>query len=90
MPLPFLAAKTRLPHPTSNLVPRPRLFAALDACLNPDMQVMLAVAPATTLLAQWLGRLPSKHDTNIAYNFLLILDDYNVIPRLTSTRRSNC
>ncbi len=66
MPLPFLAAKTRLPHPTSNLVPRPRLFAALDACLNPNVQVMLVAAPAgagkTTLLAQWLGRLPSNLD----------------------------
>lgn len=64
MTLPFLAAKTRLPTPTSNLVPRPRLFAALDTCLNPNVQVMLVAAPAgagkTTLLAQWLGHLPSN------------------------------
>ncbi|MFZ5859066.1 MAG: LuxR C-terminal-related transcriptional regulator [Chloroflexota bacterium] len=64
MTLPFVAAKTRLPLPTSNLVPRPRLLAALNVCLNPNVQVMLVAAPAgagkTTLLAQWLGHLPSN------------------------------
>lgn len=62
MSLPFAAAKTRIPLRTSNLVPRPRLLAALDTCLQPDVQVILVAAPAgagkTTLLAQWLGHLP--------------------------------
>lgn len=69
MPLPFLAAKTRLPAPTSNLVARPRLLAALDTCLTPNVQVMLVAAPAgagkTTLLAQWLGYLPA--DLTVAW-----------------------
>jgi LuxR family transcriptional regulator, maltose regulon positive regulatory protein len=63
MPLPFVTAKTRIPLPTTNLVSRPRLLAALDTCLHPNVQVMLVAAPAgagkTTLLAQWLGHLPA-------------------------------
>ena len=46
MTLPFLAAKTRFPIPTSNLVARHRLLASLDAGLRPGVQVMLVAAPA--------------------------------------------
>lgn len=58
MSLPFLAAKTRIPHPTSSLVLRTRLLEALNASLHSNAQLILVAAPAgagkTTLLAQWL------------------------------------
>ena len=57
----LLVTKTRIPNPTSNLVARPRLFASLDALLQPGCQLALVSAPAgfgkTTLLAQWLQTL---------------------------------
>jgi LuxR family transcriptional regulator, maltose regulon positive regulatory protein len=59
--LPFLAAKTRLPISTSNLIPRPRLLVDLDASLGSNKQVIVIAAPAgagkTTLLMQWVEHL---------------------------------
>jgi ATP/maltotriose-dependent transcriptional regulator MalT len=86
MPLPFLATKTRIPIRASNLVPRSYLPAALDTCMNSNMQLILAVLPdKITLLAQWLGYLPGdmnagwlsldKHDNSLA-RFLSYLFAY--------------
>lgn len=81
MSLPFLAAKSRIPIPTSNLVPRSRLLAVLDTCLNPNVQVMLVAAPAgagkTTLLAQWLGHLPGDMEAG----WLSLDEGDNSLPR---------
>ncbi len=64
MTLPFLITKTHIPNPTSNLVARPRLYEIFNQLLNPGCQVALVSAPAgygkTTLLTQWLQRLPDS------------------------------
>ncbi len=61
--LPFLAAKTHVPTPSSNLITRPHLLEALERCLRPGTQLALVSAPAgagkTTLLAQWLQQAPA-------------------------------
>ncbi len=74
--LPFLAAKTRVPTPSPNLVTRTHLLEALDRCLQPGIQLALVSAPAgagkTTLLAQWLRR--AQADWKVAW-FALDTDD---------------
>lgn len=84
MTLPFLAAKTRFPIPTSNLVARHRLLASLDAGLRPGVQVMLVAAPAgagkTTLLAQWMQHLP----TDICAGWLALDESDNSLAHFLS------
>ncbi|MCU0489256.1 MAG: hypothetical protein MUE67_09925, partial [Anaerolineales bacterium] len=74
--LPFHAAKTRVPTPSSNLITRPHLLEAMERCLQPGTQLALVSAPAgagkTTLLAQWLKQAPA--DWKVAW-FALDTDD---------------
>jgi LuxR family maltose regulon positive regulatory protein len=56
----LFATKLHRPHPTANLVARPRLTERLDAGLRNGHRLFLVVAPAgygkTTLVAEWLGK----------------------------------
>ena len=84
MTLPFLAAKTRFPIPTTNLVARHRLLASLDASLRSGVQVMLVAAPAgagkTTLLTQWMQHLP----TDICSGWLALDESDNSLAHFLS------
>jgi LuxR family maltose regulon positive regulatory protein len=56
----LLATKLHRPHPTANLVARPRLTQRLDEGLRNGHRLFLVVAPAgygkTTLVTDWLGQ----------------------------------
>ena len=62
--LPFLAAKTKIPVLSPNLVSRPHLNYLLDQCLQPGIPLALVSASAgagkTTLLAGWLDEVPQN------------------------------
>jgi LuxR family maltose regulon positive regulatory protein len=57
----LLATKLHRPHPTPNLVARPRLTQRLDEGLREGHRLILVVAPAgygkTTLVTDWLGQI---------------------------------